>query len=198
MASNENESVVRLESAQAVIRNHFLGWQCRLRQHAMRHLQGQPSQGLCPDLLLRKAGKVFEGASVILVPRHPQTTIAELKHMVKKTHDPGQRYKSALTYFSASYYQDPSIFSDRMAALFGPSSSAATALLNEGQCELRFREKNQSYILPSEVREIPRNDPAWNATFWHNSLFNPNIPGNAVILGFTPDWALAEADPPAY
>ena len=118
--------------------------------------------------------------------------------MVKKTFDPKLRYSAALAYFSASYYQDTEGFSDRLTALFGPGSSAAGTLMAEGHCELRFREKNQRYDLPSEIREIPRNDPAWEATFWHNSLFNPNLPGDVTILGFMPDWARASADPPAY
>ncbi len=30
-------TVVRLEAAQAALRDRFLGWQCRLRQMAVRH-----------------------------------------------------------------------------------------------------------------------------------------------------------------
>ena len=198
MSEHTGDSVVRLESAQAVIRDHFLGWQCRLRQHAMRHLQGRPSEGMQPDIRLPKAGRVFEEVSVLLIHRHPQTITAELRHMVQKTFDPNQRYKNAVTYFSATHYQDSDKFSDRMTALFGPGSAAAETLLSVGYCQMQFVEKNQRYSVPAEVHQLPKNDPAWDATFWHNSLFNPNLPGDVQILGLTPDWSHAEADPPAY
>ncbi len=51
--------------------------------------------------------------------------------------------------------------------------------------------------IPCAVHDLEENDPAWQATFWHNTMFNPNIPGGIRILAFTPDWAAAEADPPA-
>ena len=38
-------------------------------------------------------------------------------------------------------------------------------------------------------------EPAFEATFWHNRLFNPNLPGDVAILGFQPDWRSAQADP---
>jgi hypothetical protein len=46
------------------------------------------------------------------------------------------------------------------------------------------------------VAELDESDPAWQLTYWHNSLFNPALPGDVRILGFKPDWACATAEPP--
>jgi hypothetical protein len=31
-------------------------------------------------------------------------------------------------------------------------------------------------------------DPLYQASYWHNHLFNPNIPDGIRVLSFTPDW----------
>ena len=38
------------------LQQRFLGWQCRLRQIAMRQREGQPSDGMQPRVLLREDG----------------------------------------------------------------------------------------------------------------------------------------------
>jgi hypothetical protein len=50
--------------------------------------------------------------------------------------------------------------------------------------------------LPCGVRSLTENDPAFQATFWHNAMFNPHLPAGVKILAFQPDWSRAEADPP--
>lgn len=62
---------------------------------------------------------------------------------------------------------------------------------------LEFDQFSQRYSIPCTVRPLADSDPAWQATFWHNSLFNPNIPGDVQILAFTPDRSAAAANPPA-
>ena len=194
----ENSGVIALESAQQKMRQHFLGWQCRLRQHAVRNLAGRPSSGMRPDVVLEAEGVVYEAVTVLLVRRQPQSSTLEFQHMVKRTQDPKERYAAALKYFAANYYQEPSGFSDRMTALFAPESTAGQRIRAAGQCRLRFAEKRQSYELPCEVRPVPENDPFWDATYWHNSLFNPSLPQEVMILSFAPDWSGAAADPPSY
>jgi hypothetical protein len=194
----ENNEVIPLESAQQKMRQHFLGWQCRLRQHAMRNLGGRPSPGMRPDVILEEAGVVYEAVTVLLVRRGPQESTAEFRHMVKRTNDPKERYAAALKHFSANYYQHPDEFSDRMTALFAPDSAAGARILAAGRCRLDFSEKQQLYRLPCEVRPVPDNDPFRDATYWHNSLFNPALGKEVTILSFEPDWRTAEADPPSY
>jgi len=42
---------------------------------------------------------------------------------------------------------------------------------------------------------VAKEESLYQLTYWHNRLFNSNIPASIVVLGFQPDWAKAEADP---
>ncbi|MEQ8665408.1 MAG: hypothetical protein RIC16_06765 [Rhodospirillales bacterium] len=191
------ETLVNLEGAQTVIRDHFLGWQCRLRQFSVRELEGRPSRGMQPDIAL-PGGTGFEAVTLLVVRDDPTIFTQEFRHMVRRTRDPKQRYESAIKYLSSTYYQHPREFSDRMTALFAEDSRAAASLREAHQATLLFSEKNQSYRIPAEVRHLVESDPAFQATYWHNHLFNPNMPGDVAVLQFVPDWAHATADPPVY
>ena len=194
MSREHSPSIVRLESAQAAIRDAFLGWQCRLRQLSVRDAEGRPTLGMRPSLSIAGAGDLGR-ITVLIVPREPAAATAELRHLVRRTHDPAERYKSALTLLSAHYYQYPGEFSDRLTALFARESAVAAAALRAGRCTLGFVQYSQSYRLPCAVMELGEDEPAYQLTFWHNSLFNPRVPPDARVVGFAPDWAHAEADP---
>ena len=189
--------VVRLEAAQAALRDHFLGWQCRLRQLAVREAGGRPSSGMRPKLRLGEAGPPLGAITTLILRRAPAEATAQFRHMVRKTQDPAERYAGALEMLAAAYYQRPREFSDQLTALFGPGSGIAERLLAAGRCRLAFEQYSQSYTLPCSVRALAEDDPAYQATYWHNALFNPALPGGVRVLGFQPDWALAEAEPPA-
>ena len=189
--------VVRLEAAQAALRDHFLGWQCRLRQLAVREAGGRPSSGMRPKLRLGEAGPPLGAITTLILRRAPAEATAQFRHMVRKTQDPAERYASALEMLAAAYYQRPREFSDQLTALFGPGSEIAERVLSAGRCRLAFEQYSQSYTLPCSVRALAEDDPAYQATYWHNALFNPALPGGVRVLGFQPDWALAEAEPPA-
>jgi hypothetical protein len=49
----------------ARIRDHFLGWQCRIREHATRHHGGRSSPGLNPaySAIYRRSTPGSAGAS---------------------------------------------------------------------------------------------------------------------------------------
>lgn len=196
MAEDSMGEVIRLEAAQAALREHFLGWQCRLRQLAMRQSEGRPSAGMCPLLQLPDGTETAYEITVLIVPQAPEEATAQFRHMVKRTHDPAERYKNALKYLAAAYYQHPRDFSDELTALFGPGARLTESLLATGRCALRFEQYSQRYTLPCRVRRLTEREPAFQATYWHNSLFNAEIPAGARILAFQPDWATAEADPP--
>ncbi len=189
--------VVRLETAQAALRDHFLGWQCRLRQLAVREAGGRPSSGMRPAVRLGAAGPPLGAITTLILRRAPAEATAQFRHMVRKTQDPAERYDGALEMLAAAYYQRPREFSDQLTALFGPGSEIAEKLLSAGRCRLAFEQYSQSYTLPCSVRALAEDDPAYQATYWHNALFNPALPGGVRVLGFQPDWARAEADPPA-
>lgn len=195
-AAEDGENVIRLNSAQEALMRHFLGWQCRIRQHAMRKDGGRPSPGMCPSIEFADKGSARVEIVILVSQKDPADATAKFRHMVRKTHDPKERLEGAVKELSAAYFQYPEEFSDVMTALFGPNSTVADRLIEAGNCALHFNQYSQKYAIPCRVDLLAEADPAWQATFWHNSLFNPNIPGGARTLAFTPDWAEAQADPP--
>lgn len=196
MAETEAE-VVRLEAAQEALRLHFLGWQCRIRQLSVRQAGGRPTAAMMPRALLGDEGRDLGPLVVLITKAAPAEVTAQFRHMARRTHDPAERYEAAIKFLSAAYYQRPQEFSDELTALFGPDSETAEALLSDGSCRLLFSQYQQSYDLPCRVRMLSETDPAFQATYWHNALFNPKLPGEVRILGLQPDWAKAEAEPPA-
>jgi hypothetical protein len=185
------------QAAQAALRDHFLGWQCRLRQLAVREAGGRPSSGMRPELRLTAEGPPLGAITTLILRREPAEATAQFRHMVRKTQDPAERYDAALKMLAAAYYQRPREFSDQLTALFGPDSVIAEQLLATGHCLLAFEQYSQRYTLPCSLRALAEDDPAFQASYWHNALFNPALPGRVQVLGFQPDWTLAEADPPA-
>ena len=196
-SQGESGRVVRLEAAQAALRDHFLGWQCRLRQLAVREAGGRPTSGMCPELRLTEDGPPLGTITTLILRLEPAEATAQFRHMARKTQDPAERYDSALKMLAAAYYQRPREFSDRLTALFGPGSEIAEQALAARHCRLEFEQYSQRYTLPCDLRALAEDDPAFQATYWHNALFNPALPAGVRVLAFLPDWARAEADPPA-
>jgi len=196
MSETESATVVRLEAAQAALRDHFLGWQCRLRQMAMREAGGRPTSGMQPAVTVAGEAAPLGQITVLVVKQAPEATTAQFRHIVRRTLDPIERWESGVGAMQAGYYQQARDFDDRLTALFGPDSRAVRRLLRAGRCRLEFDQYGQRYLLPCAVAALPESDPAFQATYWHNSLFNPNLPPGVQVLGFTPDWAHAQADPP--
>jgi hypothetical protein len=196
-SQGESGQVVRLEAAQAALCDHFLGWQCRLRQLAVREAGGRPTSGMRPVLRLAEDGPPLGTITTLILRRAPEEATAQFRHMARKTQDPAERYDAALKMLAAAYYQRPREFSDRITALFGPGSEIAEQALAAGRCRLEFAQYSQRYTLPCDLYALAEDDPAFQATYWHNALFNPALPAGIRVLAFQPDWALAEADPPA-
>ncbi len=180
----------------ATLRRHFLGWQCRIRQHAVRHDGGRPGPGMRPRVLDPDGGELAPAVTVLIVPREPRESTALFHHQVKRTNDPALRYERAIEILSATYFQRPEDFSGTLTASFAPGSALATDLAARAACVLEFAQFNQRYRLDCKVSVLAQDDPAHAATFWHNSLFNSSLPGDVAILAFEPDWPAAEADPP--
>ena len=184
------------ESAQESLRAHFLGWQCRIRQKAVREDGGRPSQGMRPAVQDAAGAPLAVAVTVVIAEADPATTTAEFRHMVRRTQDPAKRYEAAIRFLASAYYQHPETFSDRMTALFPPGAQLATRLVAAGRCVLSFREYGQSYRLPSAVVRLDGDDPFWQAIYWHNALFNPAMPPDPLVIAFDPDWGEATAFPP--
>jgi hypothetical protein len=169
------------------IAGNFIGWQCRLRQYVVRRTDGRPSAGMCPDAVLvddRSLGPIV----TVLVKQSPENATAQFYHIVKQTHDPSERYEAAVRILQNVYYQYPKEFSDELTALFNVESRVASALLGTGRCILHYCQANQLYDIPCAVVDLADSDPMYQATYWHNAMFNPNLIGPAQILKFVPDW----------
>jgi hypothetical protein len=52
MIESAKDKISGPATAEAALRDHFLGWQCRIRQYAVRHGGGRPSSGMRPSVSL--------------------------------------------------------------------------------------------------------------------------------------------------
>ena len=152
--------VVRLEAAQAALRDHFLGWQCRLRQLSVREAGGRPTSGMRPELRLMAEGPPLGAITTLILRRAPAEATAQFRHMVRKTQDPAERHDAALKMLAAAYYQRPQEFSDQLTALFGPGSEIVERTCATGRCLLAFEQYSQSYTLPCSVRALAEDQTA--------------------------------------
>ena len=172
---------------------HFLGWQCRVRQLAVRQHEGRPTPGMRPGVRLH--GMPVGDITTVLVKSDPAHFVARFRYMYQRTQDPAERRQSALEFLADAYYQRPQEFSDRLTALFGPGTGIADRLGDTGRCELAFSQFSQRYVVPCAVMELVPDDPGFEFTLAHNRLFNPDMPPGVRVLGFTPQWHEAQADP---
>ncbi len=188
-----SKEVVRSASEQAILRDHFMAWQCHVRQYAARHEDGRPSFGMRPRLFV--SSEQLARVTLVINRREPRKVTGEFRHMVLRTADPAEQFKAAVRMLSELYYQQPREFSEVMTALFGANSSIVSQLMTAGQGELEFDFQNQYYRIPCAVQCLEEPDPAYQATYWHNRLFNRAMPPGVQVLAFTPDWSRATANP---
>lgn len=174
---------------------HFLEWQCRIRQAAMREDGGRPSAGMRPRVLHCSGRELSPALTVLMIPKEPEESTAFFRYQVMKTPDPRAVYERALAFLQADYFQDSDAFSDRLVSVLPAGARLAVSLLEEGECILVFEQGRQRYRLSCKVRELKPGSAAREAAIWHNRLFNPALPDTVHVLGFQPDWASAGADP---
>lgn len=178
-----------------MLRDSFLGWQCRIRQMAVRQHAGYPLPGMKPRATHEDGSEMAGPITMVLLRSEPQESTSTFRHIVRRTQDPLERHEAAVRVLAAAYYQHAREFSDTLTALFSINSSTATTLLAAAKCVLVFEQFKQIYRIPCTVSDLERDDPAWQATYWHNHMFNPALPAAVRVLAFTPDWNAAEADP---
>jgi hypothetical protein len=179
----------------AELMRQFLGWQCRIRQAAHRNHGGAPPPGARPRVIRRSGEELLATMTVVLVPKTPRESTAFLKFQAGRNNDPKDVYQAGLKYFAGEFYQEPELFSDEMTALFAPESETAEAIAGARSCLLKFEQHSQRYTLSCRIRKLAVGEPDYEATWWHNRIFNPGVPNNAAVLGFKPDWKSASADP---
>jgi hypothetical protein len=182
--------------ANAEMRDAFLGWQCRIRQIAMREYGGQPLPGMRPRVSTRKGKSLTSGLVVLLLPLEPRESTAFFRYQVQKTNEAQKTREAGLGYLGAEFYQLPELFSDAMAAIFQPNSPLAAEILKASEVLLDFEQFSQSYRMFCAVRRLAKRDPAREAALWQARIFKRDIGNDADVLSFTPDWTSANADPP--
>lgn len=192
MADRIPHNVVLTQQAAQTLRKEFIGWQCRLRQLVARQGGGRPTSGMRPRALSPLGEEVAPAITVLLNELEPDHSISQFKFQYQRTQDPVERYDKILELLSGSYFQQPANFTDVMTALFGPASDIAAALLNHGRCILEFEQYSQAYRIACAVRAVDEKSPLHQATYWHNRMFNPNMPAEIRILAFAPDWRHSE------
>jgi hypothetical protein len=185
------DNVVLTKAAALALKREFIGWQCRIRQLAAREEGARPSPGMRPRVTTREGDQISPGIVVLIVESEPAVSTQLFRHQYLKTEDPGERYAKIVEILQASYFQQPDKFSDAMTALFASGSPIAGRLLSHGRCVLEFEQFAQGYRIPCSVAGLAERHPLYQATYWHNHLFNPNLPAGVEILSFTPDWTHA-------
>ena len=164
----------------------FISWQCRLRKMSMREMEGRPLPGMSAGIYSIKGGEEQARLQFLIVKQDPETITAEFRHMVRKTPDSREWVKGGLKVLSERHYQDDFNFSTNLTALFSLDSGVSDALLGAGECHLKFKQDSIEHAFDFDVRRLDENEAAYQATYWHNRLFNPTLPGKVEILAFIP------------
>jgi len=189
--AHKPDNVVLTRAAAQALRAEFIGWQCRLRQWAARQDGARPSSGMRPLVTTATGDELASGVIVLISEADPEETTRQFRYQYLKTQDPNERYDKVLEFLQGGYFQEPVRFSDVLTALFAPGSQLAERLLGKGRCVLEFEQAGQRYTIPCAVTRLQPAHPRHQATYWHNRLFNDNLPPGIEVLAFTPDWAHA-------
>ena len=185
------DNVVLTGPAAEALRAQFLGWQCRLRQLAVRQDGGRPSAGMRPRVTTLTGEQLAAGVITLISELEPENSTQLFRYQYLKTQDPNERYDRVLEILQGSYFQEPARFADVLTALFGPGSALAGRLSELGRCVLDFEQHTQAYRIPCSVVHLPPAHSRYEATYWHNRMFNPDLPAAVEILAFAPDWTHA-------
>jgi hypothetical protein len=164
----------------------FISWQCRLRKKSMRELGGRPSEGMSAGVHSIKGGEEKSRMSFLLIKQESDLVTSEFRHIIRKTQDSAEWVKNGLRILSERHYQDDFDFSNDITALFNLDSSLLNALTTAGKCQLKICEGSIDYAFDFKVNELEKEDSHFQATYWHNHLFNPTLPGQVSVLRLSP------------
>lgn len=164
----------------------FIAWQCRLRKQNMRESGGRPSPGMSAGVHPLAGGDEQSRMNFLILRRDSEQRTAEFRHIIRKTPDSSEWVKNGLRILSEMHYHETDQFENRLSALFSLDSALAEALLKAGQCHLKIAEKGADYGFDFDVEALAQEDELFQATYWHNKLFNPTLPGQVQVLCFSP------------
>ena len=195
MEAGSAERNALTENDRLPIQNYFIGWQCRVRELALRSEEGRPNGGMRPQIILKNGKVVFSAATLLIIPDQPDQSIRQFRFMALKTQDPKERYTKALQLLAARFYQNAEDFSGAMSGIFSRTSEEVKALVKHQYCVMEFDYQQQTFKIPCHVSNSPKNEPVYEFTYWHNYLFNPNLSPEVTVLHFKPDWSKTVSDP---
>ena len=144
MSADTMESASPPEQERLPIQDHFLGWQCRVREYSMRQSEGRPSTGMRPRVVLEDGTEAAAAVTLLLLPNEPQESIQQFRFMVQKTHDPQERYKKAVQLLSSSFYQHMEDFSGVMTAWICETETSFADWARGQSVDWSFSEKRLS------------------------------------------------------
>ena len=178
-----------------MLRSHFLGWQCRIRQISARDYDGQPLLAMRPRVSRRNGDVLLPAMTVLLIPEESDVSTAFFKFQVQKTVDPGAVRDAGVNYLAGGFYQQAELFSDELTAVFGARSEAVKLMSKATEVVLDFEQFSQSFRMFCKVRTLASKDRGRDASLWQTRIFNPGVASDATVLGFKPDWKSAVAIP---
>ena len=167
--------------------NDFAIWQCSLRQRNFRMFSGKPSEGTTALILDNKSNKEIASLRSVLIEKNSLNTAKMFEFMIKKTHDPEERFSKAVKFFASEYYNTPRNFDGSFTATFPFQSSIAKKILKKKKCKVQFFERDTGFNFGVSVFKLNKKDSKWLYTFWHNTFFNPGLNEEIEILYFCPD-----------
>ena len=177
-----------------LLREEFFGWQCRVRQIAMRERDGRPDDAIMPVVTLPDSAEPLGSIITVLNKATDFSVIPEMQHLARKTSDEAERRTKSIEFLSSTYFQKPQSFSDIITATFVPGSQGAKKMCAASSCILTFTAYGQRFEFHSKATQLPFDDPLYQATWWHNFLFNASLHPKAIIVGFQPDWAASSVE----
>ena len=177
------------------LRDHFIGWQCRIRQQSARDYGGQPLAAMRPRVSRKNGDVLLTAMNTLLIPNDSTESTAYFRFQLQKTADPAAARDGGVKYLAGGYFQLPNLFSDRLTAVFGATSGAVVAISRCKEVVLDYEQYAQSFRMFCKVKKLTMTDPDRDASLWQARLFNPAIANDAVVLGFSPDWRSAAAVP---
>ena len=167
--------------------NNFVNWQCLLRQRNFRKFAGKPSEGTLASIYDRKSNEEITNIRSVLIEKDVANSAKMFEFMIKKTHDPEERYLKAVKYFASEYFENSNIFDGTFAATFPTNSKILKTLLKNKKLNVQFFESTNGFNFTVDVKKLKKSDPIWKFTFYHNCFFNSSLDDNIEILIFKPD-----------
>ena len=105
--------------------------------------------------------------------------------MIKKTHDPEERFSRAVKFFAYEHYNNPKNFDGSFTATLPFNSDLIRKILKKKKYIVEFFERDTGFYFPVYISKLKKTDTKWIYTFWHNSFFNSELNNNIDILYFS-------------